>query len=158
MVSIKRVQRQKFVSHRHATRSWPLPSIWSVWDELTELAGIVVTNAMEVAWKQLVSEYGHPLCEDGTTACRWALAGLGKFGGIEMGFASDIELILIFAEPGRTSGSNDISNAMFFDQLINAVATGIVAPQDGIFHVDLRMRPFGQAGSGAVSLQDFEKY
>ena len=127
-------------------------------EELTELAEIVVTNALEVAWKQLVSEYGHPLCDDGRTRCRWALAGLGKFGGIEMGFASDIELILIFAEPGRTSGANDISNAMFFDHLINAVATGIVAPQDGIFHVDLRMRPFGQAGSGAVSLQDFEKY
>ena len=127
-------------------------------EELTELAEIVVTNALEVAWKQLVSEYGHPLCEDGTTECRWALAGLGKFGGIEMGFASDIELILIFAEPGRTSGTNAISNGAFFDHLINAVATGIVAPRDGIFQVDLRMRPFGQAGSGAVSLQDFEKY
>jgi glutamate-ammonia-ligase adenylyltransferase len=127
-------------------------------DELTELAEIVVTNALDVAWKQLVSEYGHPVCEDSTISCRWALAGLGKFGGIEMGFASDIELILIFAEPGRTGGTNSISNAMFFDHLINAVATGIVAPQDGIFHVDLRMRPFGQAGSGAVSLQDFEKY
>ena len=127
-------------------------------EELTELAEIVVTNSLEVAWKQQVSEYGHPVCEDGTTECRWALAGLGKFGGIEMGFASDIELILIFAESGRTSGTNAISNAMFFDYLINAVAKGIVAPQDGIFHVDLRMRPFGQAGSGAVSLQDFERY
>lgn len=127
-------------------------------EELTELAEIVVTNGLQVAWKQLVSEYGHPICEDGTTKCRWALAGLGKFGGIEMGFASDIELILIFEEPGRTSGTNAISNGVFFDHLINAVATGIVAPQDGIFHVDLRMRPFGQAGSGAVSLQDFEKY
>ena len=127
-------------------------------EELTELAEIVVTNGLQVAWKELVSEYGHPLCEDGTTECRWTLAGLGKFGGIEMGFASDIELILIFEEPGRTSGTNAISNGVFFDHLINAVATGIVAPQDGIFHVDLRMRPFGQAGSGAVSLQDFEKY
>ena len=127
-------------------------------EELTELAEIVVSNALDVAWKQLVIEYGHPLCEDGTTECHWALAGLGKFGGIEMGFASDIELILIFAEPGRTSGTNSISNAVFFDHLINAVATGIVAPQDGIFHVDLRMRPFGQAGSGAVSLQNFKTY
>ena len=127
-------------------------------EELTELAEIVVTNGLQVAWKELVSEYGHPLCEDGTTECRWTLAGLGKFGGIEMGFASDIELILIFEEPGRASGTNAISNGVFFDHLINAVATGIVAPQDGIFHVDLRMRPFGQAGSGAVSLQDFEKY
>jgi glutamate-ammonia-ligase adenylyltransferase len=42
--------------------------------------------------------------------------------------------------------------------MVNAVATGIRAPHDGIFHVDLRMRPFGQAGSGAVVLADFEQY
>ena len=42
--------------------------------------------------------------------------------------------------------------------MVSAVAAGIRAPQDGIFHVDLRMRPFGQAGSAAVTLQDFEQY
>ena len=127
-------------------------------EELTELAELVVSKALEVAWLQLVAEYGQPMCEDEVSECPWVVAGLGKFGGIEMGFASDIELMLVFAESGRTNGANTVSNAVFFDYLINAVASGIVAPQDGIFHVDLRMRPFGQAGSGAMSLQDFEKY
>ena len=127
-------------------------------EELTELAELVVAAAMEIAWQQLVPEYGQPMCENNITECHWVVAGLGKFGGIEMGFASDIELMLIFAEAGRTNGANSVSNAVFFDHLVNAVASGIAAPQDGIFHVDLRMRPFGQAGSGAVSLQDFEKY
>ncbi|MDA1231713.1 MAG: hypothetical protein O2856_13145, partial [Planctomycetota bacterium] len=127
-------------------------------DELTELAELVVSKSLDVAWWQLVSKFGVPRCDDGITECSWALAGLGKFGGIEMGFASDIELMLIYAESGSTSGRHSVSNAVFFDHLVNAVASGIVAPQDGIFHVDLRMRPFGQAGSGAVSLQDFEIY
>ena len=127
-------------------------------EELTELAELVVCKALEVAWRQLVSQFGQPLCEDGITECGWVVAGLGKFGGIEMGFASDIELMLIFEVAGRTNGVNSVSNAVFFDHLINAVASGIAAPQDGIFHIDLRMRPFGQAGSGAVSRQDFEKY
>ncbi|MBC7965254.1 MAG: glutamine synthetase adenylyltransferase, partial [Fuerstia sp.] len=127
-------------------------------EELTELAELVVCRALEIAWRQLVPQYGQPLCEDGITECPWVVAGLGKFGGIEMGFASDIELMLIFAEAGRTAGADSVSNAVFFDHLVNAVASGIAAPQDGIFHVDLRMRPFGQAGSGAVSLHDFEKY
>lgn len=127
-------------------------------EELTELAELVVCKALEVAWHQLVAQCGQPLCEDGITECDWVVAGLGKFGGIEMGFASDIELMLIFAEAGRTNGVNSVSNAVFFEQLVNAVASGITAPQDGIFHIDLRMRPFGQAGSAAVSLQDFEKY
>ncbi|MEZ6034454.1 MAG: glutamine synthetase adenylyltransferase [Planctomycetaceae bacterium] len=127
-------------------------------EELTELAELVVCKSLEISWRQLLSEYGRPVCEDGITECRWVVAGLGKFGGIEMGFASDIELMLIYADAGRTDGVNSVSNAVFFDHMVNAVASGIVAPQDGIFHVDLRMRPFGQAGSGAVSLQDFEKY
>jgi [glutamine synthetase] adenylyltransferase / [glutamine synthetase]-adenylyl-L-tyrosine phosphorylase len=126
--------------------------------ELTELAELVVSKALQLAWQQLVPEYGQPVCADGVTPCLWTVAGLGKFGGVEMGFASDIELMLIFAEAGRTDGANSIPNAAFFDQMVNVVASGIIAPQDGIFHVDLRMRPFGQAGSGAVSLHDFENY
>jgi len=127
-------------------------------EELTELAELVVCKALEVAWRQLVSQFGQPLCGDEITECGWVVAGLGKFGGIEMGFASDIELMLIFAEAGRTNGASSVSNAVFFDHLVNAVASGIAAPQDGIFHIDLRMRPFGQAGAGAVSLHDFETY
>jgi glutamate-ammonia-ligase adenylyltransferase len=67
------------------------------------------------------------MCDDGNTECQWVVAGLGKFGGIEMGFASDIELMLIFAEAGRTSGASSVSNAVFFDHLVNAVASGIAA-------------------------------
>lgn len=126
--------------------------------ELTELAELVVSYAMDLAQSQLAREFGQPLCEDGTTPCSWVVAGLGKFGGIEMGFASDIELMLVYAETGRTDGTNSVSNAVFFDRMVSDVSAGIRAPQDGIFHVDLRMRPFGQAGSGAVSLADFSQY
>ncbi len=127
-------------------------------EELTELAELVVSKALEIAQSQLRREYGLPKCEDGATICPWVVAGLGKFGGIEMGFASDIELMLVYGESGRTDGTNPVSNAQFFDRMVSEVAAGIRAPQDGIFHVDLRMRPFGQAGSGAVSLADFEQY
>ena len=127
-------------------------------EELTELAELVVCKALELAWRELVPEFGLPMGEGEATECRWTVAGLGKFGGIEMGFASDIEMMLVFSAAGRTSGPNSISNAVFFDHLVNAVAAGIVAPQDGIFHIDLRMRPFGQAGASGVSLHDFERY
>lgn len=127
-------------------------------EELTELAEIVVSKALELSWRQLLIEFGRPCTEDGTAPCEWVVAGLGKFGGIEMGFASDIELMLIYADSGRTNGPSPVSNAIFFDRMVSKVAAGIRAPQDGIFHVDLRMRPFGQAGSGAVCLKDFEHY
>jgi len=127
-------------------------------DELTELAELVVSKALDLAWRLLVAEHGQPKCGDGITSCEWVVAGMGKFGGIEMGFASDIEMMLIYAETGRTDGANSISNAIFFDRMVSAVSSGIRSAQDGIFHVDLRMRPFGQAGSGAVALRDFEHY
>jgi glutamate-ammonia-ligase adenylyltransferase len=86
------------------------------------------------------------------------VAGLGKFGGIELGFASDIELLLVYESAGQTTGAQSISNAEFFERMVRAVAAGIRAPQDGIFHVDLRMRPYGQAGPAAVRFPDFVEY
>ncbi|MBL8816135.1 MAG: glutamine synthetase adenylyltransferase [Planctomyces sp.] len=127
-------------------------------EEITELAEIVVRAAVDVAWKELVSDFGTPSNANNNGTCRFCVAGLGKFGGIEMGFASDIELMLVYENIGQTTGENSISNSRFFDQLVGAVANGISARQDGIFHVDLRMRPYGQAGSAAVSIGDFIAY
>ena len=127
-------------------------------EELTELAELVVAKALELAERRLTAEHGQPKSEDGRTSCEWAVAGLGKFGGIEMGFASDLELMLVYEAAGQSDGRFPVRNSEFFDEMLSAVATGIVAPLDGMFHVDLRMRPFGQAGSGAVSLIDFEQY
>ncbi|MEZ6042114.1 MAG: glutamine synthetase adenylyltransferase [Planctomycetaceae bacterium] len=128
-------------------------------EEITELAELVVERAFLIAGRQLEKEYGTPeLIHSGREHCPYVVAGLGKCGGIEMGYASDIELLLIYHSDGTTNGVNQISTSRFFDLLINAVRSGISARQDGIFHVDLRMRPFGQAGSAAVSLRDFISY
>lgn len=142
-------------------------------EEITELAEVVVSESVNVAWRELSAIYGQPLRQLQRTTgeqsdteadqqpavpCRYMIAGLGKFGGIEMGYASDIELILIYESSGQTDGPERISNARFFDLLVAAVASGISARQDGIFHVDLRMRPFGTAGSSAVLLNDFGSY
>ncbi|MBL8814142.1 MAG: glutamine synthetase adenylyltransferase [Planctomycetaceae bacterium] len=127
-------------------------------EELTELAELVVSKSLELAWLQEQQQWGIPLESDGRTPARWMVGALGKFGGVEMGFASDLELILVYSDSGRTNGPTSVSTSEFFDRMMNAVATGIVAPQDGIFHVDLRMRPYGQAGAAAVRLDDFRNY
>lgn len=127
-------------------------------EELTELAELVVSKALELAWLQETNQWGIPVESDGRTPARWMVAALGKFGGVEMGFASDLELMLVYSDTGRTPGAASIATSDFFDRMMNAVASGIVAPQDGIFHVDLRMRPFGQAGAASVRLEDFRNY
>lgn len=127
-------------------------------EEITELAEVVVCRAVLLARDELIRSHGVPRSDADQSECCYAVAGLGKFGGIEMGYASDIELILLYSASGFTDGPDRISSARFFDALVATVASGISARPDGIFQVDLRMRPFGQAGAAAVLLQDFEAY
>ena len=131
--------------------------------ELTELAELIVQTAAELAWRELTVQYGQPRLggESGSTgpsACAWMIAGLGKFGGVEMGFASDLELMLVYAGEGRTDGNSVLTNAQFFERMVRMIEQGIRAPQDGIFHVDLRIRPYGQAGPAAVRFSDLATY
>jgi glutamate-ammonia-ligase adenylyltransferase len=84
---------------------------------------------------------------------------LGKCGGRELGFASDIELMLIYAGNGQTSGgSNVLSTSEYFEELIHSLVKSILARQEGIFHIDLQLRPYGKAGRLAVSLEAFQRY
>jgi glutamate-ammonia-ligase adenylyltransferase len=83
---------------------------------------------------------------------------LGKWGGRELGFASDIELMFVYAGDGRTNGSNSISTAEYFEELVRSIDHAIQTRQEGIFHIDLRLRPYGKAGSMAVSFESFKKY
>lgn len=88
----------------------------------------------------------------------FALAGLGKFGGTEMGFASDIELMLIYDKDGSTNGQSPIRARQLFEQIVGGIRDLIDVRDDGIFSLDLRMRPFGSAGSMAVSRDSFAEY
>lgn len=125
--------------------------------EITELAETIVSKAAELAWQKLVQQHGQPVdIADGE--CRYCLVALGKFGGIEMGFASDLELFLVYDSDGQTNGRTPVSNASFFERLVTILTETISARHKGIFEIDLRMRPHGQAGSAAVSLRTFQEY
>lgn len=125
--------------------------------EITELAEVVVEAAVGVAWKYLSGMHGVPVASDGRV-CPYTIAALGKFGGVEMGFASDIEMFVIFQEDGETDGTAPVSNSNFFERLVGLITQTIEARHKGIFEIDLRMRPYGQAGSPAVSAVTFHRY
>src|SRR5262249_37240551 len=81
-----------------------------------------------------------------------------KFGGREMGYASDIELLLVYEGQGQTSGTDSISNGEFFDRLVQHLSQFIEAKQGGIFQIDMRLRPHGSAGTLASSLGNIREY
>jgi glutamate-ammonia-ligase adenylyltransferase len=117
--------------------------------EITTLAEISLEMAAELAWAELSQQ---KTSGASVPNCPWTLAGLGKFGGVEIGYASDIELLLIY------DSADHQRDGRWFERLLIKTTEIVASRRDGIFEIDLRMRPWGQAGSAAVSLEQFQSY
>jgi [glutamine synthetase] adenylyltransferase / [glutamine synthetase]-adenylyl-L-tyrosine phosphorylase len=124
---------------------------------LTALAELVVEAAALHAWEELAARFGQPRTVAGLPV-RMAIMGLGKLGGAALGYASDIELLFVYSDSGTTAGPERIENAEFFDRLVRGVLALVHAKREGIFHVDLRLRPYGAAGPLGCSLESFCTY
>lgn len=125
--------------------------------ELTDLAEAVVPAAVRLVLAELRVVYGEPLLSSGEP-CPYAVCALGKFGGRELGFASDIEMMFLYAGEGRTTGTHPLPTSEFFGKLVEGVTHAIRAHREGIFEIDLRLRPYGKAGTLAVSAEAFRSY
>jgi len=126
-------------------------------EELTDLAEVVVGAVVRLCEEELIRSFGSPRLEDGSPS-RLAVCALGKCGGRELGFASDIELMFVHSGDGETEGPERISAAVFHEKLVQAFVGAIRAKREGVFEIDLRLRPWGSAGSMAVSLDGFRRY
>ncbi len=125
--------------------------------ELSDLAEVVVDEAAALTARSLRERHGRPRLASGEP-CGWAVAALGKFGGREIGFASDLELLTVYEGPGGSDGSDPIPNATWFEEFVRGLRAAIRAPREGIFEVDLRLRPYGDGGSLASSLDQCRSY
>jgi glutamate-ammonia-ligase adenylyltransferase len=126
-------------------------------ERLSQLAETVVRKASELVYNHLILKYGPPRTIAGLEA-KFAILGLGKLGGAALGYASDIELLTVYSDNGQTDGRKKIENAEFFSHLVKGTAQIIEAKREGIFQVDLRLRPHGDAGPLACSLENFCRY
>ncbi len=86
--------------------------------------------------------------------------GLGKLGARELNFSSDIDLIFTYPEAGRSDGERPLENEEYFLRLGQKLVKALdEATADGyVFRVDLRLRPFGEAGPIALSFDAMEAY
>jgi len=146
--------------------------------ELTDLAEVVIEAAYRICDAELRDQHGDPRREDGQPSAL-SICALGKCGGRELGFASDIELMFIYTGGGITLGPFDkplarlgpqpraqdsatgpeiISTPEYFEKLVIEIMRAIRARREGIFEIDLQLRPYGSAGSLAVSLASFQRY
>ncbi|MDP3595590.1 MAG: glutamine synthetase adenylyltransferase, partial [Nitrospirota bacterium] len=124
---------------------------------LTELAEVIMERSLADCRAKLEKTYGKPKLDD-KTACPYAVLGLGKLGGRELGYASDIEVLFIYEGSGKTSGKKSIGNSEFFERLTQELLGWIEAKQEGIFHLDVRLRPHGGKGFLANAFEEVCRY
>jgi [glutamine synthetase] adenylyltransferase / [glutamine synthetase]-adenylyl-L-tyrosine phosphorylase len=127
--------------------------------DLTAFADAAIDTACEFARRPLVARYGEPCSESGTVQ-PLVIVGMGKLGGGELNFSSDVDLVLLFPEYGETNGKRSIANEEFFTRLGQGLVRMLETPTaDGIvLRVDLRLRPFGDSGPLVASFASFEDY
>ncbi len=125
--------------------------------ELTDLAEVVIEEAIRICHSALQARYGRPLLEDGSP-CRFAAFALGKAGGRELGYASDIELLLAHSGPGRTDGPEPTDNREYFEKLVQRLIQIIRVKHQGIFELDLRFRPYGNQGPLSSAFGQLDEY
>src|SRR4029079_14184930 len=109
---------------------------------LTQLAEGIVDRSLKNCQANLNKMYGAPRLANGKP-CSFAVMGAGKFGGRELGYASDIEVLFVYGGAGRTNGKAGIENSEYFERLVQELLQWIEAKQEGIFHLDVRLRPHG---------------
>ena len=127
--------------------------------DLSAFADAAINLAVQYARRGLVTRYGEPHSADGTVQPLVVLA-MGKLGGGELNFSSDVDLVLLFPEHGETDGPRSIANEEFFTRLAQAVIRLLEAPthEGAVLRVDLRLRPFGDSGPLVASFASFEDY
>ncbi len=126
-------------------------------ERLTGLANRIIRAVAEISYEYLAGIYGVPRTVAGIET-KYSILGLGKFGGSALGYASDIELLVVYRDNGRTEGERSINNSEFFELFVKEIISFIKAKKEGIFHLDLRLRPYGNDGPLACSLDTFCSY
>ena len=127
--------------------------------ELTAFADQAIVSALTSARAALTARYGEPRGAGGELQPLVVIA-MGKLGGGELNFSSDVDLVLLFPEHGDTDGPLGISNEEFFTRLGQALVRllQMATPEGFVLRVDLRLRPFGDSGPLVSSFAAFEDY
>jgi glutamate-ammonia-ligase adenylyltransferase len=127
--------------------------------ELSDLADACIQAAVEAASRHLAPVFGMPLDERGAPVPLIVVA-MGKLGGRELNFSSDVDLVLLFAEAGQTDGPRAMDNQEYFQRLAREIIRYLdERTEEGfVFRMDLRLRPFGESGPLVVSLAALEDY
>lgn len=162
--ALRRFKRREIL--RIATRDIAAyASMRSVTEDLSNLADAALQFALRCADADMRERFGAPRLGDNepdAPEAGFCILAMGKLGGRELNFSSDIDLIFIYADEGRTDGgrSGATNNANYFqkvgERIIKAIAE--VTSEGYVFRVDMRLRPHGAAAPLAAPLDMTARY
>ena len=116
-------------------------------------------TALAFANRALEPRYGTPRSPAGE-AQELLVIGMGKLGGRELNFSSDVDLVFLFPEGGETDGPRAVANEEYFTRLGQSLIRLLDArtAEGFVYRVDMRLRPFGEPGPLATNFAAFEDY
>jgi [glutamine synthetase] adenylyltransferase / [glutamine synthetase]-adenylyl-L-tyrosine phosphorylase len=138
----------------------PVPELTT---EISNLADAILSCALEAVMKETEARYGFPQTRGANgeiMPAHFGILALGKLGGCELNYSSDIDLMFLYSGNGQTTGPHPITNREFFKKVANQLTNLLSAyTQAGVcYRVDLRLRPEGSLGEVCVSLEGMKDY
>ncbi len=146
-----------YIAWRDFLHTWSLEESLK---HLSELAEALIFEAYSWQYDLCCREFGTP-CNSQGEPQPMLIIGMGKLGGGELNFSSDIDLIFTYPENGETQGARrSLSNAQFFTRLGQRIIKVLdLQTIDGFcYRVDMRLRPFGDSGPLVMSYAALEDY
>jgi [glutamine synthetase] adenylyltransferase / [glutamine synthetase]-adenylyl-L-tyrosine phosphorylase len=135
--------------------------------ELSTLADVILADAYLFCDRELEKRYGQPTYRDAQgriVRAGFSIVSLGKLGGNELNYNSDIDLLFLYSHDGETAGGNEresiITNKEYYVHVAHAITRTITqaTTQGEVFRVDLRLRPEGEQGDLAISMNSAKEY
>lgn len=139
--------------------------------EISELADVCLAKAVEIARQELIPRFGLPFCisADGDRhEAAFAILGMGKLGGYELNYHSDLDIIFIYEgegknEPVESTDRNrfrELGNQEYFSRLAQRIISvlTLMTREGYVYQIDTRLRPSGNQGPLVTSLPAYERY
>ena len=144
--------------------------LMSVSNHLSWVAEVVLGEALEQAWRHLVTRHGRPVCKFEGELCDkgFAVVGYGKLGGYELGYSSDLDMVFLHDSESanletlsdESRGEKSIGVQVFFARLGQRIIHLLTAHTSAgvCYEADMRLRPDGASGLLVTNLKSYRDY
>ncbi len=158
LASLRRFKRRETlrIAYGDIVRGQPVATIAR---QISYLADAIVEAALVFAMQHVEQQYGRPIRADGRQS-RFVVLALGKLGGVELNYSSDIDLMFVYEEDGQTDARRTVSNQEFFERLGKEMLRLMTEPTElgTTYRVDMRLRPEGSLGPLCMSFENTLSY